>query len=207
MNKGFTPLEMTNFNGKNTMKNRENNQEKSLTGFTLIELIVVIVIVGILSVMMLTNYNQGSQNLKEQESIQFLVQAIRSAQNKALGAEVVNCTNPPCRYGVHLVENSSSIIIFGDGTNGGSNTNVYEFGIEEIIEEYKLEEGVEIINISDNTPGPQPRNILFEPPDPATTLCRQMPGPICVSSGSSITVTITGGRSIEIGEGGSVDIN
>ena len=168
-----------------------------MRGFTVIELLVVTVIIGILSTVMFANYRQGEQQLAEQQSLQTVVQAIRAAQNKALGAAEIVCDDPPCKYGVDLdrLAHPTTLIVFADGTAGpASNNGDYDLGEE--IEIFGLEEGIEVINV---LPGPDKTRILFEPPDPVITFEPPPPG--------VRTIMITGGRTVTVWGGGSVDIN
>lgn len=158
-------------------------------GFTLVESMVVVVIIGLLAAFMLANYREGSQKLAEQRSLQIIAQSVRSAQVKALGAEITSC-DPPCiYYGVHFDTSTTEIKVFA------SNDNQYNSGEEILGETRELESGVLITNLS---PGLTILDILFEPPDPTITF---NPG-----VGPAI-ITITGGGSVTVGEGGSVDIN
>ena len=169
-----------------------------MRGFTIVELIVVISIISILSIIMLANYGQGRAIIKQQQSIQTLAQAVRSAQNKALGGEIINCTIPPCKYGIYIVTNSSTISIFGDGVV--LNNGEYEPGEE--IEFINLEEGVlvTLITAPPAAGGIPDVRIFFEPPDP--TISFRPP-----FGATSIVLTITGGRTVTVGTRGSVDIN
>lgn len=171
-------------------------------GFTIVELIVVISIISILSTIMLVDYGRGRTVIKKQQSVQTFVQAVRSAQNKALGGEVVNCTDSPCKYGVYVEDDSPTVLIFGDGTNGFTSNNAYDAG-EEIIETYNMEEGILVARIN---PGGGPKmNILFEPPDPTVSFnpcggCANINFEINDSptNPDSIVVIVTNGGSVDI---------
>ena len=167
-------------------------------GFTIIELIVVISIISILSIMMLANYGAGRIAIKEQQSVQILAQAIHSAQNKSLGGEVINCTNPPCKYGVYIQDESPAVLIFGDGTNGFSSNNAYDAG-EEIIETYSMAEGILITKIN---PGGGPKmQILFQPPDPVISF-----NPCAGCADINFEINNNSQRIVIVRSGGSVDI-
>jgi len=170
-------------------------------GFTLIELMVVTAIIGLLATFMLANYRAGSQQIREQSSLQAVAQAIRSAQIKALGSEEINCTGPPpnspCKYGVHFAKDDTRVIVFGDGRNGKAKNNQYD-APEENIEEYELNRRVSITSVSVDGSNHLSVDILFEPPDPEVSFN---------PSGNTATITITGGRSVTVGRGGSIDIN
>ncbi len=169
-----------------------------MRGFTIVELIVVISIISILSIIMLANYGAGRTVFKEQQSTQILAQAVRSAQNKALGGEVVNCTNPPCKYGVYIQDESSTVLIFGDGTNGFTSNNSYDVG-EEIIETYSMVEGILITRIN---PGGGPKmQILFQPPDPVISF-----NPCGGCASINFEINNNPSRTVIVRSGGSVDI-
>jgi prepilin-type N-terminal cleavage/methylation domain-containing protein len=166
-------------------------------GFTVIEILVVTFIIGILSTVMFANYRQGEQVLAEQQSLQTVVQAIRAAQSKALGAEAITCDDPPCKYGVDIdkLAHPTTLIVFADGTAGpASNNGNYDIGEE--IEIFELEKGIEVISVF---PGPDKARIFFEPPDPVITFEPPPPG--------ARTIMITGGRTVTASKGGSVDVN
>lgn len=160
-----------------------------MRGFTLIELLVATSIISVLSVLMLVNYRAGSQKLAEQRSIKNIAQAIHSAQNKALGAEEASCSPSPCVfYGAHLDMTSQDVIVFA------SNDNKYDAG-EELPGETKKLEGNIIITFLSPSSG-DILDILFAPPDPTMSLN---------PSGTSVDITITGGKGVRVSAGGSVD--
>jgi prepilin-type N-terminal cleavage/methylation domain-containing protein len=167
---------------------------KSLTGFTLIEVIVVTAIVGLLSAAVLTNYRAGQREIFERTSVQAIVQAVRTAENKAFGSD---CTSPPCRFGAHFDLSLTKIYIFDDGKVAKNN----RFDPGEDIEATELEREIALTILSSSyvCGGSSCFDILFEPPDPVITF--EPPGT------SPVTVTMTGGKTITVGIGGSVDIN
>lgn len=169
-------------------------------GFTLIELVIVTAIISILAAVMLTNYGAGSRGFREQRSAQVVAQALRSAQVKALGSEVINCTDPPCKYGVEIRVGSPDIIIYGDGINGFASNNSYQSSgpTSELIEIFQLEDGIVVTSVS---PGGVPLDILFEPPHQEITFRPSGGG------ATEAVITITGGKTITINKGGSIDIN
>ena len=170
-----------------------------MRGFTLVELLVVMTIIASLATLMLVNYRTGSQNFAEQRSLQNIAQAIRSAQIKALGSELACIPLPPIPifYGAHFDTTSSEIMIFAS-----CDDDQYDAGEEFIGETKELEQGVSITSFSFSYSCGVSSiclDILFEAPDPTVSF-----NP---SGGTSATITITGGRSVTVGLGGSVDIN
>ena len=164
-----------------------------MKGFTLIELIVAVSIIALLSVFMITNYKEGSTNFDERMSIQNIAQVIRLAQNKALASD---CAVAPCRFGVHFDTSSTTIKIFDDANLN----NQYDAGEE--IETAELEEGISITSLSPSyscNVSDECLDILFNPPDPTTIF-----NPTGLDF---VTITLTGGSSVVVGRGGSVDIN
>ena len=152
---------------------------------------VVTAILGLLVGFVLVDYRSGSQLLAEQRSLKIIAQAVRTAQVKALGSEK-SCASKTasCKYyGAHFEIDSAEIIVFG------SADETYSAGIDVDIEVIILEKGVLVTGFSSVGAF---LDILFAPPDPTTTF-----NPIV----GSATITITGGKSVTIGLGGSVDTN
>lgn len=163
-------------------------------GFTLIEVIVVTVIVGLLSVAMLANYRTGQSELARARSVQAVAQTLRIAENKAFSSD---CFSPPCRFGVHFDILLPKIYVFDDGKITKNN----RFDAGEEVETTDLGEGAGITGFSSGyvCGGASCLDILFEPPDP--TIFFEPAG------ASSVTITFTGGKTVTVGIGGSVDIN
>lgn len=163
-------------------------------GFTLVEVVIVTAIVGILSVAMLANYRSGQGEIASARSLQAVAQALRAAENKAFSSD---CFAPPCRFGVHFDLSLAKVYVFDDGKITKNN----RFDPGEDIETTDLAQGVFLISLSASYPcgGTGCLDVLFEPPDP--TIFFEPSG------ASSVTVTLTGGKTITIGLGGSIDIN
>ena len=167
-----------------------------MRGFTLLELIVVMGVISFLAVLMLANYRGGRATLAEQRSIQTVAQAIRAAQNRSLAS---NCVTPPCRFGVHFDTSLRKIEIFNDANMNAQ----YDLGEELAEESYRVETRVAITDLSPNYVCGTARclDILFDPPDPIVIFNHDPP------VGNSVTIAITGARSVTAGSGGSIDIN
>lgn len=163
-------------------------------GFTLIEVLVVTAIVGLLSVVMLANYRSGQGEIASARSIQAVAQALRAAENKAFSSD---CFAPPCRFGAHFDLSLTKVSLFDDGKITKNN----RFDPGEDIETIDLAKEVSFVSLSVSYPcgGTWCLDILFEPPDP--TIFFEPSG------ASSVTITLTGGKTITVGLGGSIDIN
>ncbi len=136
---------------------KKNNSK----GFTLIETIVVVAVISILSIVMLANH-QGSQKQQSvQRAAHQLAGDIRRAQNMAM-ASVEHEGAIPDGYGIHVIKNKNSYILFADTNNNQKRNGAGDEDIESII----FSSDVEISNIK---PAPSAQaDIFFEPPDPTT---------------------------------------
>jgi len=160
----------------------------------LVELIVVTAIISLLTGLMFANYRGGIRSIAERNSLQSIAHAVRGAQNRALSG---GCTVLSCRFGAHFDTSSTTLNIFEDGVvnmNG-------QYDIGESMEAIGLENNISLINLSSNYVCAQSlcADVLFDPPDPVTSF---MP-----AGASSLTISITGGKSVTVGLGGSIDIN
>lgn len=165
-----------------------------MRGFTVIELVVVIGIIFLLSGIMFANYRGGSQGIASRQSAQNIAQAVRTAQNRALAGD---CGSARCRFGVHFDISSAAFVVFEDGrvTMNGQ----YDAGEE--IESIALADNITIsgLSLSYGCGLALCADVLFTPPDPTLSF---MP-----ASASSLTISITLGKSVTVGGGGSIDIN
>ena len=160
----------------------------------LVELIVVTAIISLLTGLMFANYRGGIRSIAERNSLQSIAHAVRGAQNRALSG---SCTVSPCRFGAHFDISSTILNIFEDGAvnmNG-------QYDIGETIEAIDLEDNISLTDLSSNYACAQSlcADVLFDPPDPIVSFAP--------AGASSLTISITGGKSVTVGLGGSIDIN
>ena len=134
-------------------------RQRRRAGFSMIELLVVMFIISLISAITLANYRGGQRKYILTQSVQKLVSDIRKAQNMALGGfEISNNYNG---YGVHIDEDDSYYIIYGD-----KNNTTYQPS-DDIIETISLPENIRIQSVS---PAAGKMSIFFEPPQPITYL-------------------------------------
>jgi len=76
-----------------------------------------------------------------------------------------------------------------------------QYDIGETIEAIDLEDNISLTDLSSNYACAQSlcADVLFDPPDPIVSFAP--------AGASSLTISITGGKSVTVGLGGSIDIN
>lgn len=130
-------------------------------GFTLIELLVVTSIIVLMTVLILSNYRAGDQQLALRRSASKLAQDLRRAEELALSSKEFG-DEVPAGYGIYFdISNPTHYILFAelDGEQGYSDDS-------EKVEEITLEGRVSLDSLS---PG-SPLTIVFSPPNPTTTI-------------------------------------
>ena len=146
------------------MKNNFLSLKKKIQwqfGFTMIELLVVMFVIGLISTLVVVNYRSGQKTYILARTVQQLVSDVRKAQNMALSGynpEEQNYNG----YGVHIDEDDSYYIIYGDIDN---NTTYQPSDI--LIETIYLPDNIGIQSVS---PASGELHIFFEPPQPITYL-------------------------------------
>jgi prepilin-type N-terminal cleavage/methylation domain-containing protein len=176
-------------------KTKKNNSK----GFTLIETVVVMAVVSILSIVMIANY-QGSQKQQSvQRAAHQLAGDIRRAQNMAMASTEQGGIIPD-GYGIYIIKNSNSYILFADTNNNQKRNGTGDEDIESII----FSSGVEVFNV---LPLPSPHvDIFFEPPDPTTYINGDS------SAGKKTTITLilqgtTYKKTVTVKTSGQIEIN
>ena len=153
--------------------------------FTLIELLVVIAIIVILSTIVLANYRGGEEQYALQRSAHQLAQDIRKAEEMAMASKEFNGEIPQGGYGIYLVENSNSYILFAD-VDGEKD---YDSG-EEVGSPLELEKKVKICELSPSSS----LFITFTPPDPTINISEERSEAkitLCLETDSSKTKIIS----------------
>lgn len=162
------------------------------SGFSLLELTIVMSIAILLTSTITLRYRAGQENIARKNAVQQIAQAVRGAQHRALASI---CETPPCRLGVHFRAATSTFELFDDKDKDGAYTP------GEGVKQYILEGKVAIANLlpAYACGGAVCLDILFDPPEPVTTF---QP-----SGGDTVTIVVTGGRTVVVGRGGSVEVN
>ena len=165
-----------------------------MKGFTLIEVIITTAIIGLLSGIMFVNFRGVRESIGSRQSAQNIAQSIRVLQNRAFGGV---CSISPCRFGAHFDVSTTAFLIFED--RGATFNGQYDMGEE--IETVALEENIVILSLSLSyaCSASLCADVLFGPPDPVISFKP--------ASAAGLTISITGGKSVTIGSGGSVDVN
>ena len=176
----FTPLKFF----KNFLGVKQNNQ-KTLTGFTLTEIMVVVFIISLLAGLSLASYWRGQKIHSVSSVAQKLAADLRRTQNMALagrtqqGGAVV-----PRGYGLYTQSLTQYLIFYNMPAN-----NQYSGG-STVVETIVLE------NVSLSPSGV---SIFFDPPDPTTYFSGSSPQVFTLASGNfSKTVTVYAGGRIDI---------
>ncbi len=147
-------------------------------GFTLIELLLVIGIIAIMTGVLFTSLNAGQSTLAAQRSSQLIIEALREAQNNALGAKGVG--SPPIPplggWGVHFTTNSDPIL-FADMNNDQK----YEAASDVLVRTIVLDSHAPISAVMGN-------DIVFLPPNPSVYIN----GIATTPSSADALITVTG---------------
>jgi len=141
------------------------------SGFTLVEMLVVMAIISILSVLVLSDYEQGGHQLSLRRSASYLCEDLRGAQEMAMSAKGINGGKiPPGGYGINLNVSATNYRIFGEISDPLN--YVYDDGVDKEVSVTDLEAGVEISNmclidaVGSETCGYGILDMTFTPPDP-----------------------------------------
>lgn len=140
-----------------------NHLKKTLSmnkaGFTVMELVVSIGVIAVLSALFLVGYRSAGQDSDLRMSAGQLMNSIRVAQSRTLGAVAYEGDVPEGGWGIHLDEDRGTYIIYAD-----VNENFSYDGESEKWQARELPDDTHIssIDVSSSV------DIVFEPPDPIT---------------------------------------
>lgn len=149
------------------MSLKKNTKKKYFirqAGFTIFELLVVIFIIGLLTSMVLANYRGGQKRYMLSGDTQKLISNLRKIQNMAMSGTGIY--GQYCGYGIEIdsVLRPTSYRIYGDVYNPcASSTNIYNNGVDDIIETISLSPRVSIQSTTFT-----PLDVFFKPPNPTT---------------------------------------
>lgn len=178
---GFTPLGFfKNFIGV------EKNNQKTLTGFTLIEILVVLFIISLVSSSVMVSY-WGTQNqYYASKAVQRLTVDLRRAQNMALSGATQGAVVPK-GYGIYTQTAGQYILFYNADADE-------EYTGSSVLMETTALEGA--------TLSPTGTSIYFSSPAPTTYING-------VNGGSQIFTIISGNnsRGVVVDFGGRIDTN
>lgn len=201
------------------MEHRTKNLKK---GFTLFEITVVVSIIILLSTIFIASYRGGEKQFALKRSANQLAQSLRKAQEMAMAAQKTppsfgSETFPKGGYGIYLHEGSASYVLFADCDNDGrydesgpalscaAATEGNPYG--EKIEEFFLEEGITISNLSLKTPE-NSLYIVYFPPDPIIKINYDL-DPDSDADSVSVSLNFEGGqpKTIYVNTVGLIDVD
>lgn len=98
IDKGFTPLEITNSRGDKNMQIKKIKQSKSLTGFTLIEILIVVALIAIIAAVVFVTLNpltrfQDARDSQRWSAVSAVLNAIKIDQVDNGGAYIAAVGN------------------------------------------------------------------------------------------------------------------
>lgn len=140
-------------------------------GFTIIEGLVVLAVIAVVATLVLANLRFGQKKtILDNEALR-LTQLIRRAKTNALGSVTFQGAVPGGGYGVSVDsgQENNVAILFADqnGANGNQRFDgAYDRCNQECVERLVLSSGVILANVQPASP----LDIMFLPPDPATTI-------------------------------------
>ncbi len=173
----------------------ENNK-----GFTLIELLAIIFITLLVTASLFANYGSGSEAFALERSGQKLAQDFRRVQEMSLsGYEGELSSNG---YGIYFnTSNPTQYLIYMNNDTDMT----YASGTDTIKETVKIESGIQICSILDNTSYMDAMSVSFEPPEPNTYVSGNYSGHeafvnLCITSESANT------RTVKVNNAGRVEV-
>jgi prepilin-type N-terminal cleavage/methylation domain-containing protein len=136
-------------------------------GFSLVELLVVMAIMMVLFFSVYINQRNSQPQYLLRQGEQKLASDLRRAQNMAMSGS--NLSGNYYGYGIYLQTNSNSYILYGERTDTGADSTIYNSSgaVDTIIETISFPRSVKI----NSSPFPSDQaHIFFKSPDPTTTI-------------------------------------
>lgn len=159
--------------------------------FTLIELLVTTTIIVLIALFSFPNYRVGQEDLNLRISASKLSQNLRRAQSMSVSAKEFQGGVPRGGYGVYFnMASPASYILFADTDSGRD----YD-GAGELVETIAFEKNTVLQALSPSGP----LTIVFTPPDPTVYFTPD-------SSAVSITIRVTGQKTVSVNKAGLIAI-
>lgn len=153
------------------------------------ELLVVAGIVALMAGLVLINYQSGQRQQALSRSIYKLAQDLRRTQEMAVSSQEFENHALPGGYGIYLTSvEPEHYLLFANTLNNQQ----YDPVLDSIIEDIRLEAGVELTSLSGS-----PLSIIFIPPNPIVSIDPEA---------DFASITLDGQATVRVNKSGLIEI-